>query len=308
MNNFIITVDSSCEVSAEELAKLGIRMIYINYADGEKVYSSKMNEEENKKFYENMENGVVYKTSQINVQEYVNFFEPLLEENNNILHISLSAALSNTVNNAYLANEVLKETHPEANVIPVDSKIASLGVYIVVLEAYRLQQEGLTISEAFEKLNEFVKYVNTYYTTDDLTYFVRGGRLNKVTAFVGKVFKINPILDCMPSGQLRVVKNVRGRRRAIEYVIERIANTAIDPEKQTIYICHANCKERGQELADTLVNTLHFKDAKLYPMGPIIGAHAGPGLLAFFYTGALRTIEIKNYPENYTINLEEKTA
>lgn len=294
MKKFIITVDSSCEVSKEILDNLGIKMIYINYSDGQKVYSSNMNHEDYQKFYENMEKGVVYKTSQINVQEYYDFFEPLVKENDNILHISLASGLSNTINNVYIANEMLKEKYENANIIPLDSKIASLGVYLIALQAYKLQQEDKDINEAFDLMSNFVKTVNTYFTTDDLTYFARGGRLNKVSAFIGNALKINPVLDCLPNGQLRVVKRLRGRRKAIEYIIERMNNTLIEPENQTLFICHANCETRANELATILMDRFHFKKIETYPMGPIIGAHAGPGLIALFYTGKTRSVEITN--------------
>lgn len=287
MENFIITTDSSCDLTLSELQEKNIPVILFRYTDGENVYENDMDEKKYKEFYEMMRKGKDFKTSQINELEYYNFFKEQLSLNNNIIHISLTEGLSNTINNARSAASRLMSENNNANIKIIDTKIASLGVALVVEKAKSYL--NLNIDEAYNKLIEDVDHLNTYYTTDTLKYFARGGRLSKVEAFIGGALRINPILDCHKDGKLRVMAKVRGEKHALDFVVDKVKESVVNPSSQTLYICHADNEDKAIEIKERMQKEIDFKDYKIYPMGPTIGAHAGPGLVAVFYFGNSRS-------------------
>lgn len=294
MEKFIITIDSSCDATYDELKEKGIEVIAFHYSNDSQVYEDKMNICAHKEFYEKMRNGSVFKTSQLNPQEYYNFFKPLLKRKLPILHISLGSGVSNTINSIYIAKSLLQEENEFCDIRPIDSKLASAGLMILADKLLEFLKEGNNADEAYEKIMYYVEHLNTFYTTDTLTYFSRGGRLSKVEAFIGNALKINPILDCNPLGNLRIVEKVRGANKAIQHLIERVKSQVVDPKSQILYLCHADNEEKSRILAEKLVAYVGFKGYKMYFMGPIIGSHTGPGLLSVYFIGKKRENTIKS--------------
>lgn len=294
MKNYIISVDSSCDCSKEELDKKQIFVIPFKYNDSKTTYVDNQIEKGYKYFYMQMKSGTVYKTSQINPNEYYEYFNDLLKYNLPIIHISLGSGVSNTYNSALLAVEMLKEDNKNIDIKVIDSKLASLGSTLLMNDLINYDNSNLSATQAYDKIMEKVDTLNAYYTTDTLTYFARGGRLSKVEAFIGNSLKINPILDCDPDGKLRVIEKVRGERKALDHLISRIKNSVVNPSTQTIYICHADNEIKAVHLANRLVKEVGFKDYKIYFMGPIIGAHTGPSLVAAFFYGKKRSKVVEN--------------
>lgn len=306
MSKFIITTDSSCDGSYAELQSKNIPVIFFNYSDENKVYQDTMDEKGYKTFYQNIKSGTVYKTSQINPQAYYDFFKPLLKNNLPIIHVTLGSGLSNTINSIYIAISMLKEDFPNCDIKVIDSKIASLGLMLIVDELMSCQDANMDADTTYEKVVDKVLNVNAYYTTDTLTYFARGGRLSKVEAFLGNALKINPILDCDADGKLRIVEKVRGSKKALDQLVKRIKDQVIEPEKQYIYVCHADDEVKGTMLGNRLVNEVGFKGYKLYFMGPIIGSHTGPGLVATFFYGKARSNQLTSLNKNQAEELQKE--
>lgn len=294
MAKFIITADSACDGSLEELKSKDVSIIFFKYSDGKNVFIDTMDDNTCIEFYQNMKDGTHYITSQINPQEYYNFFKPLTEKKLPIIHVSLGSGLSNTINSAYIANSMLKDDDEANNVYIVDSLFASNGLLLLIDKLVEFRDADLDANEALEKINYYVEHLNTFYTTNTLKYFARGGRLSKVEAFIGNALKINPVLDCSPTGHLRVVEKVRGSNRALDQLILRVKYQVENPQDQTLLLCHANDEPRTVELAQRLVKEVGFKDYKLYMMGPIVGAHAGPGVISVYFFGKKREMTIKS--------------
>ena len=292
MAKFIITTDSSCDCAINELKEKNIPVIFFNYSDEERIYKDTMDEKGYKAFYEKMKNGSVFKTSQLNPQEYYDFFKPLLKENLPIIHVSLGSGLSNTINSIYVASSMLKDEFPTCDIRPLDSKIASLGLTTLLNKLIECRDCDMGVDEAFEKVSNMVDKGHAYFTTDTLTYFARGGRLSKVGAFLGNALKINPVLDVDPRGGLRITDKVRGSHKAIETLTKRAKIAAIDAKEQTVYVCHADDENKAHLMGKKLVEEVGFKDYKVFFMGPIIGAHTGPGLVAVFFFGKERKEEV----------------
>lgn len=289
MSNFIISVDSSCDYRKSELDEKNIKCISFNYSCEQTIYTDKMEEKEYLNFYNKMKEGKIFKTSQINPESYYNYFKELLSYNLPIIHISLGSGVSNTINSAFLAINQLKEDFDNVDIRLIDTKLASMGSVLIMDKLLEFDKKGLNVNEAMNQIEDFVFSLNAYYTTNTLTYFARGGRLSKVEAFIGNAIKINPIMDCDPNGKLRVIEKVRGSRKAFDRLIEKIKNSVINPENQIVYICHADNEESAKTLGERLIKEVGFKEFKIYLMGPIIGAHAGPGVVACFFFGEKRT-------------------
>ena len=201
---------------------------------------------------------------------------------------------------------MLREEYPNADIRVIDSKIASLALVIMLEELVTYRDSGLSIDEAYQKVSSNVLNVNAYFTTDTLTYFARGGRLSKVEAFLGNALKINPILDCDADGKLRIVEKVRGSKKAIDQLISRVKAQVVNPENQYVYVCHADDEVKGTILGNRLVNEVGFKGYKLYFMGPIIGSHTGPGLVATFFNGKTRSNKVVSLNKNQSEELQKE--
>ena len=176
----------------------------------------------------------------------------------------------------------------------------------MIKELISYRDANMNAEDAYEKTLSHVNNVIAYYTTDTLTYFARGGRLSKTAAFFGNALKINPILDCCPKGTLRIVDKVRGSKKALEQFVKRVKYQVLNPSEQTLYICHADNKEKAIEYGQRLVKEVGFKDYKVYFMGPIIGAHTGPGLVSVFFYGKQRTDNIDMLSENERKAIEKE--
>ena len=306
MKKFIISIDSSCDCDIKELIEKDISVIFFKYSDEAFTFEDKMNINSYKNFYQQMRDGSVFKTSQINPLEFYNYFKPLLKENLPIIHISLGSGLSNTINSLQMAINQLKEDFPNSQIFPIDSKFASLGLIILLNKLYKYQQEGYDALTSYNKIKAIVDNVHAYFTTDTLTYFARGGRLSRVSAFIGNAIKINPILDVDPDGKLRIVDKVRGSKHAISRLIERCKYSVINPSEQEVLICHADCNDKAKEVGELLVDQVGFKSYKTYFMGPIIGAHTGPGLVAIFFLGKKRSYNTSLISENEKDKLKQE--
>lgn len=284
--NFNVTTDSASDAGRDYLEKLDASFISFNFTDGETSYKDEMDKEQNHWFYEQMRAGTVFKTSQLNVDQYEEFFLNEGKKGLPIIHISLCEGLSNTVNNARIAAVNVKKQGVKVHVI--DATIACLGIYLMTVEACKYRDEGMKFNEAIDALERKAKTLRTYYTTEDLTYFARGGRLSKSAAFFSKLLKINVILDCDEIGRLNVKFKFKGRKKAFEQIVQLVNNEVVNPETQTLAVVHAENLEGAKLLAEEVLKVIPFKNVEYHEMGPTIGAHAGPGLIAVFYFGTVK--------------------
>ena len=282
---FLVTCDSACDMPRELLDSIEAYVIPFEYSgliDGkDEVFVDSMNTNDYKVFYDNMKKGVVYKTSQINIDRYMDFFTSLKDKNLPILHISLTSALSNTIENAcYVASELKKDG---MDIRVVDGCIASLGLGLLINKACKARDNGESIEDAIKEIEGISQNLGVYYTTNTLKYFARGGRLSKTSSIIAAALKINIVLDCEKDGKLRTIAKCHGRNKEKRFITDHIKETALDPKNHVIYVCASDCKDEAIKYAAELVKEVGFKYYCLTDMGPIIGAHAGPGLIALFY-------------------------
>ncbi|MBQ6569825.1 MAG: DegV family protein [Clostridia bacterium] len=289
MRNFIVTIDSAGDLLESSCAELEIYHIDMTYClDGESFVDTLQNSDR-KNFYDKVRSGQKSKTAAINPTAYLTFWSELYEKFHlPIIHVSLSKALSGTINYAHTAAEMLKEDYPDSKVYLVDSYIASLGEGMLALMAADMRDNGFTPEQCMEKLDFCRRHINTFYTTDTLKYFVEGGRLSKFAGAVGTVLNINPILDCYPDGGLKTCAKARGGQAALKRVCDDIAQTVVNPTEQIIFISHSDAPERAQTMAKMLTEQYGFKDVYTSFIGAAVGTHCGPGCVAVFYFGKER--------------------
>lgn len=243
-----------------------------------------------KEFYDGMRHGNICSTSQINTESYIEFFKPFLENGDDVIYICLSSGLSGSYNNSLIAVNELKKSYPDRKIASVDSLGASLGEGLLTIKTAQLRDEGKSFEEIVKWANDNRHNVMHWFTVDDLKYLLRGGRVSKTSAFVGTLLDIKPVLQCNAEGKLVPFRKVRGRKRAIQSLIEQIKNYGIDINGQELCISH--CDAMGDAII--LQNEL----AKIYPdctfiigdIGAVIGSHSGPGTLALYFMGQKRFI------------------
>lgn len=285
MANYIVSTDSGSDLSRSLYEKYDIKVIKMEYEIDGVYYEDKIDHDSLKDFYDKMRGGAVPKTTQINTSRLEEYFESLLPENKNILHISLGSGISGTAHNAQEAAKAVMSRHPDAKITAIDGKGACLVHGLLAVLASENREKGMSLDENAEYINSIKTHVNTYYTTRDLTYLQRGGRVSKTGAIVAHMLGINPILKLDHEGHLLVCDKVRGEKATFDRVEKLIADTVENPGEQRLFISNADCYEKAEMLGKRFKEKFGFADIVITDIGPIIGAHTGPGLVAFFYIG-----------------------
>ena len=291
MSNFIICTDSGCDLPLHVLDENGIVPFRLQYEIDGVCYADTMLHEDCHKFYEQMRAGAVPKTSQINTQQFIDFWRPLLAQNLPIVHISLGSGVSGTYRNGCLAVEALKEENPEAEIFLIDSTLCSVGYGMLALKAAEMRGAGCTAQQCADWLNAHKCEVNTWYTTDELKYLYRSGRVSKFGAILGTTLNICPILNLDLEGHLLVQEKVRGLKPTIRRIHAIVGELAVTPEETVAYVCHSDIPEKAREFGEGIRSEFGFKEMRYTYIGPTIGSHCGPGLMAVFFWGKPRTMK-----------------
>jgi len=262
----------------------------MKYTIDEKEYTDSMEPEDCVSFYNKMRRGAVPRTSQMTPYEFIDFWSEIWEKSNlPIVHIAMGSAISGTFANALIAKELFLEEHPKAQVFVVDSTLASIGYGMLCIFAADMRDLGKAPEECVNRIESLKILINTYYTTDELKYLHRSGRVKRAEAIIASTLKINPILNLDKEGYLIVQEKVRGRKRAFNRIMEIVKERVTDPSSQTAYICHSDCKsEEVEAFSQMLIDRIGFKDTFISYIGPTIGSHSGPGLIAAFFIGKPR--------------------
>lgn len=239
-------------------------------------------------FYAVQREGKFASTSQINPAVYRDAFTPCLEAGEDLLYLCFSSGLSGTIQTAQLCMRELREEHPERKLVCVDTLCASIGEGLFVREALRRQAEGLTLEELAAWAEENRLRVCHWFTVDNFEHLRHGGRVSAVAAAAGTLLQIKPLLHVDGEGHLEVTEKPRGRRRAVEAQLAHL-EAGWKPEwSRTIVVGHGGVPETGEQLRQEIQRRYPEAEVFLAGIGPIIGAHTGPGMLAVVYWGTNR--------------------
>lgn len=288
--SYTIVTDSSCNLTNKMIADYELEVISLKYFSGDNAFESydKEKEPDFKSFYDMARKKEPLSTTLASPEICYNMFDKVLAEGKDLIYIGFSSALSGTFQVAHNVLEDLKEKYPDRKIYDVDSLSASLGQGLLVHYAVMKKREGYTIEQLHDWLVDNRLKLCHWFTVDDLFYLKRGGRVSGASAVVGTVLSIKPILHVSDEGRLVAKAKAIGRKRAIDTLVEKMKETAIDPAEQTIFISHGDCPEDANYLAEKIKAEMNVKDVFIHYIEPVIGCHAGPGTLALFYVGNSR--------------------
>ena len=290
MSQYIIMTDSSCDLPAQLAAELELEVLplsvlidgksYVNYLDERDISFADS--------YAALRAGKSATTSAVNVEAFVEAMEQHLQAGEDILYLGFSSALSGTYNAGAVAAQQLAEKYPERKLYAVDTLSASMGQGLLVYLTVQQKRAGATIEEARDYAEAQKLHLCHWFTVDDLNHLHRGGRVSATSAVLGTVLNIKPVLHMDDEGRLIFMEKVRGRRNSIKRMLEKMRETAIEPEKQIVFMSHGDCIEDAEYLAGRIREEWNVQDVVINYVGPVIGAHSGPGTLALFFLGTHR--------------------
>lgn len=290
MKNFIIATDSCSDLPLSLVKEMELRVISLSVEVEGKVYKDFPDEREIKvkDFYELLREKKVAKTSMINANDFLVFFENILKEGKDVLYIGFSSALSGTVNSAFLAKEEIKDKYPERKILIIDSLSASMGLGLLVFYANKLRAEGKSIEEVASWIEGNKLKLCHLFTVADLGTLRRGGRLSGTAAFFGDLLRVKPVLHVNDEGKLVPLKKARGRSSSLSMLVDMMKEEIVNANEQTIFLSHGDDLETAKNVGHMIQEEIGVKEIVYGNIGPIVGAHSGPGTIAIFFLGSKR--------------------
>lgn len=288
MSNYVIFTDSACDIKPETLREWGVcyRALTFYFNGDDREYAN--DDMPVSEFYEKMRQGGVAKTSAVNVDAFEEAFEALLKEGKDILYLGFSGGLSTTSNSARIAAGELADKYPERKIAVVDTLCASAGQGLLVRLVVDKKAEGATLEQAAQFAEDIKLNIAHWFTVDDLEYLKRGGRVSPTVAFVGNTLGIKPIMHVDDEGHLVKVDKARGRRKSLMTMVDMYTQSAKTPESGLVFISHADCEEDARFVAEQIKERHGVEVQVITDVGPVIGAHSGPGTFALFFVAKNR--------------------
>ena len=284
MKEFIISADSTVDLPKQFLEEKQVPIVSLSYIidgttykDGEGLTS--------KEFYDKIREGAMPTTSQVNPEQARDLFEPILKEGKDILHIAFTSGLSGTYNSCRIAAEELSGEYPDRKIIVVDSLCAASGGGLLLYKALELKEQGKTLEEIATWVEENKLHVCHDVTVDDLFHLHRGGRVSKTSAVLGTIIKIKPIIHVNDEGKLIVIGKERGRKKALQTLVERMEEKSQGFENNIVMITHGDSLEDAEYVKGLIEEKLGIHNIMINPLGTVIGSHTGPGVISIFYMG-----------------------
>jgi len=290
MNPYVFMTDSDSDLPFSYVDQLDLSMVYMPYIiDGKEYMDDLGRAGGQKEYFDNMRAGAAPSTSLLPMGAYLDIFEPILAEGKDILFIAFSSQLSGTMNNARSAAEELLEKYPERKILIVDTLSISAPQSILVLKAHELYRQGKPMEEVAQWVEENKLRAQAWFTVDDLKYLRRGGRISAVAAVAGTLLDLKPIITENCEGRLVSADKVRGRKSALRLLADKAAENIDDPANAMPVIMHADAPEDAMRLEKLLRERVpELTEIQTWYVGPVIGAHCGPGTVAVCYFGKKR--------------------
>ena len=287
----IIFTDSCCDLPINFVKENNIEVMHLRVnIQGRDIPDDLGISIEPKNFYDLIRQGEMPTTSQVNVSTFEENFRKYIKEGYSIIYIGFSSALSGCVNSARIAKENIEEEVNDADITVIDTKSASLGLGLIVYNAVNMLKSGKEKSEIVNWIEDNKLKVNHWFTVNDLYHLKRGGRLSGTVAAVGTILSIKPVMHIDDEGRLIPASKVKGRKKSIKVLKEILVDKIACPEEQTIFISHGDCIEDAEYLKELILNEVKVKEVIINNVGPVIGSHTGPGILALFFMGSNREV------------------
>lgn len=285
---FEIITDSCCDFTEAQYANMGVTSVPLSVEWDHICHDHFSDEAGLRDFYRQMRNGVRARTSALNPDQWARAMEPQLQAGKDLLVLAVSSAISTTYQSAVIAAEELREKYPQRTVHVVDSRSGSLGEGLLLWHASRLRDAGETLEAVRRWLEAHCVRVCHWVTVNDLRHLKQSGRLGGASALLGTMLDIKPIIKVTEEGKLLSDGKTRGRKASIRMLAERFAKHRSVAEEDLVTIAHGDCPEDAAYLAEILRQEHGVKHIHIGYVGPILGAHTGPGVLGLFHLGTAR--------------------
>ena len=287
--SYILMTDSDSDLPFALQQEMNIPVVQMPYTLEGKEYLDDLGQSmDYKTYFDKMRNGAAPTTSALNETIYLEYFEPILQEGKDLLFIAFSSQLSGTINAIYAAREQLMEKYPERKFTVVDTLSISGPQTLLVIKAHEMYITGASMEEVAAWLEENKLRAQAWFTVDDLKYLKRGGRVSPAAAAIGTLLDLKPILTETCEGKLAAAEKVRGRRKAMNFIVDKAVENIEDQKESIALLLHADAPEDAARLKELAQAKLPELTIRIENVGPVIGAHAGPGTLALCFMGKKR--------------------
>ena len=285
--SYKIITDSCANLTDKQIEEYGVEILSLKYYIGETAYESYIKGE--KIDYSNVyrilrEKGKIT-TSLANREDCDKAILPVLEAGHDALILAFSSGLSGTCQNIINSAEDYREMFPDRKIIIVDTLAASMGEGLLVHYAVELQKQGKSMEEVAQWVEDNKLKLCHTFTLDDLFFLKRGGRLSGTSAVVGSLMNIKPLMYVANDGKLYVTGKARGRKAAMNHLIESVGEKGVDLENQIIFMVHGDCEDEARIIGEEVKKRYNVKDVIYNCLDPVIVSHSGPGTLAIFFLG-----------------------
>lgn len=294
MPPYVLSCCSVVDLSPQLMTQRNISFAPLHYFIDGQEYNDDMGATlSSDDFYQAMRDGAEVSTSQVNVEEFIQYFESFLSVGQDVLHLSLSSGLSGSYNSARIAAEMLSDKYPDRKLYVIDSLAASAGGGLLIDTLADRRDAGESIDDLYHWAEENKKKLHHWFTASDLTWFVKGGRVTKAAGWFGTVLKICPVLNVDFMGRLIPRFKIRGKQNALKELVNQMKEHAADGNNYSgkCFISHSDCYEDARLIADQVESHFPHLNGKvqIYNIGTTIGCHCGPGTTALFFWGDERT-------------------
>ncbi|MCD7745689.1 MAG: DegV family protein [Lachnospiraceae bacterium] len=291
--NYVLSCCSTVDLTKEHLDGRDIHYVCMHYSlDGKEYFDDLGQSMPFDLFYRKMQEGAETKTSQVNVEEFLNYFRPFLEQGLDVLHASLSSGISGTYNSACIARDMLLEEFPDRKLLVVDSLAASSGYGLLMELLADKRDAGASLEELYDWALANRLTIHHWFFSTDLTFYIKGGRVSKTSGFIGNLLNICPLLNVDDEGKLIPRSKIRGKRAVIRQIVERMKEHAEGGTSYSgkCYMCHSACYEDARAVADLVEAAFPnlTEPVQINDIGTTIGSHTGPGTVALFFIGDVR--------------------
>lgn len=290
MKDFQIITDSSCDLPSSMVNILKAEVVPLTVRINNEEFTNFLDWREisPKIFYNMLREGDMAQTSAPNIDDFTAVMEKVLQTGKDILYIAFTSTLSSTYNNGRIAAELLMEKYPERDIRVLDTLSGGMGQGILVYLAAIYKRMGKNLDETAEYINRLKLHICHFFSVADLKHLRRGGRVSATTATVGSILNIRPVMHLDNNGVIVPISKVRTQKALINTFVENFHKSVVKPEKQTVFIGHADCEDDAKILAARLREKCRIKKIIINHIGPVLGAHGGPGALALFFIGECR--------------------
>lgn len=287
--DYVIITDSTNDMPDSFIRENDIRVVSLLYEIDDITYG-KEKQLSPKEFYGKMREGMPTRTAAVNIDDIKDSFEEALESGKDVLFICLSSGISSTASNAQVVKNTLDEEYPEAEICVVDSLCASGGQGMLLNHAVQNKRSGMGVLENYESLEKIKLNIVHKFTVEDLVYLQRGGRVSKAAATLGTMINLKPLLHVDNNGKLVSESKVRGRKKALTAMVERMKDSmgSYSDKQDLIIVCHADVDDDVNYVAELIKEKYSPKELIISGVTPTIGAHSGPGTIAIFFMGDVR--------------------